>query len=394
MTKIKNTGIQHLYVFLLVSLTSGSLFCWVVLENHFEQYNMPGKKYNGYGFMTCLLTFVITGTVMHMKLLSLILQKMKFMASIYMGVALFITGLILIVIGAMYIPELLFAAEILISYAGCQIYVSIFCLFPVFKQFAVIVSCAFAVSTMMLQIVDLPIPFYVSFVVWIVLLLFTTIFFRPNEPVQIFAHSAKLEKMKDVFKYTELYPVYLNVLFGMAAKSYYQNGFFKRLQELNIQPDNLQYFFTVSNFSSILAGLTNFLPLEWSHLFNVFISIVFNVLVLTYQNKVTVLLNLFLMNISLTGVVTSAKCLCNSVSNLFESNSLNYVAMFIGDMIGLISGVSISTQTADLIVVLPSAVMQILNCVLLLVAQRKRLFKSLKPKEDSEKDQLLEKEDP
>lgn len=41
-----------------------------------------------------------------------------------MGVGLFILGLACIAIGGMLVPELLFVAEILISYAGCQIYVS------------------------------------------------------------------------------------------------------------------------------------------------------------------------------------------------------------------------------------------------------------------------------
>ncbi|CAL6034062.1 Conserved_hypothetical protein [Hexamita inflata] len=374
MQMIPNKPLQYVLLFLLVSLTSGSLFCWIVLENHFAQHDMPGKKYNGYGFMTCLLTFVITGTVLHMKLLSLILQKMKFMTSIYMGVALFVLGLVLIVVGAMYVPELLFAAEILISYAGSQIYVSMFCLFPCFKHHAVSMSCAFATSTMLFQIVDVPVPFYVPFVVWIVLLLLVTAFFKPNQPEKIFTHSSKLEKMKEVFKYTELYPVYLNVLFGMAAKSYYQNGYFARLAHLGIDPTNMQYIYTVSNFSSILAGFFNFLKLEQSHVINVVLSIVFNLLVLTYENEVTIAFNLFLMNIAMTGVVTSSLSLCNSISNLFESNSFTYIALFLGDMIGLMSGVSLPIKTSDYLVVLTSMVIQIISVGTQMVVWRRKIF--------------------
>ena len=80
---------------------------------------MIGKKYNGFGFLTCVLTFILAGTFLHMKLLSLILSKMKFLTSIYFAVGLFILGLVCIIIGAMFIPEFLFVAEILISYAGC-----------------------------------------------------------------------------------------------------------------------------------------------------------------------------------------------------------------------------------------------------------------------------------
>jgi len=45
--------------------------------------------------------------------------------------------------------------------------------------------------------------------------------------------------MVKVFAYRELYPLYLNVMFGMAAKSYYQNGFFQRLQTLGISTTNI-----------------------------------------------------------------------------------------------------------------------------------------------------------
>ncbi|CAL6090242.1 Conserved_hypothetical protein [Hexamita inflata] len=374
--EISNKPLQYVLLFLLVSLTSGSLFCWIVLENHFAQHDMPGKKYNGYGFMTCLLTFVITGTVLHMKLLSLILQKMKFMTSIYMGVALFILGLILIVVGALYVPELLFAAEILISYAGSQIYVSMFCLFPCFKHHAVSMSCAFATSTMLLQVVDVPVPFYVPFVVWIVLLLLVTVFFKPNQPEKIFTHSSKLEKMKEVFKYTELYPVYLNVLFGMAAKSYYQNGYFARLAHLGIDPTNMQYIYTVSNFSSILAGFFNFLKLEQSHVINVVLSVVFNLLILTYECEFTISLNLFLMNISSTGVITSALSLCPTESNLFESNSIVYISMFLGDIIGMASMLKINMKTMDLVIVSTSMIMQIFSASTFTIIFKKKLFKS------------------
>jgi len=167
-------------LFCLVSLTSGTFFCWVVLENHFATHNLPGQKYNKYGFMTCLLTFAISGTTLHMKLLSLILQNMKFMTSVYMGVAIFIVGMALIVVGGLYIPELLFPAGILISYAGSQLFVSQFCLFPCFKGHAVIMSCAFALSTMLLQIVDVPCPLYVPFAVWIVLIITVAILYKPN----------------------------------------------------------------------------------------------------------------------------------------------------------------------------------------------------------------------
>jgi len=91
-----------------------------------------------------------------------------------------------------------------------------------------------------------------------------------------------MDKMKKVFRYKELYPVYLNVMFCMAAKCYYQNGYFARLKFLGIDPDNMQYVFSISNFCSVLAGLFNFMKLEHAHLINLGISVLFNILVLTY----------------------------------------------------------------------------------------------------------------
>ncbi|CAL6041646.1 Conserved_hypothetical protein [Hexamita inflata] len=372
--QIQNKPVQYFLLFMLVSLTTGSLFCWLVLEYHFDSHDMPGKKYNGKGFYVCLLTFIFSGTILHMKLVSIILQKMKFMTQIYMGVAIFIVGLALIPVGAMYVPELLFISEILISYAGCQIYCCLFCLYPSFKNHAVIMSCGFATSTMLFQAVDANMPFYVTFVVWIALLLLVTIFFKPVEPEVIFTHSSKLDKMKEVMKYTKLYPVYLCVLFGTAAKSYYENGFFYRLGQKNISQTNMNYVYSASNFSSILAGLFNFIGLEHAFVINVFISIVFNVIVLAFENEVTCSINLFLMNISSTGVITSALSMCANESGLFESSSIIYLSLLFGDIIGMASLLRTDLRKVDLAVITPSMIIQIISFFWFIVIYRKNLF--------------------
>lgn len=110
---------QHIVMFLLVTLTSGALFSWLVVEYHFAAADMVGKKYNGYGFLTCVFVFIVSGILLHIKLLGVILNRISFMSSIYIAVALFIVGLMCIPIGGMLVPEFLFVAEILISYAGC-----------------------------------------------------------------------------------------------------------------------------------------------------------------------------------------------------------------------------------------------------------------------------------
>ena len=68
--------------------------------------------------------------------------------------------LIAIPVGAMKVPQLLFVAEILIRYGGAQVYVSSFLLFPYFKHQAALSAIAFATSTLLLQIVDIPCEFY------------------------------------------------------------------------------------------------------------------------------------------------------------------------------------------------------------------------------------------
>ncbi|CAL6061825.1 Conserved_hypothetical protein [Hexamita inflata] len=178
--------------------------------------------------------------------------------------------------------------------------------------------------------------------------------------------------MKEVMKYSKLYPVYLCVLFGTAAKSYYENGFFYRLGQKNISQTNMNYVYSASNFSSILAGL--FMGLEHAFVVNVFISIVFNVIVLAFENEVTCSINLFLMNISSTGVITSALSMCANESGLFESSSIIYLSLLLGDVIGMASLLRTDLRQVDLAVITPSMIIQIISFFWFIVLYRKNLF--------------------
>ena len=171
--------------------------------------------------MVCVLTFIGWATLLHMKLLSVMLSKTSFMVVLYFSVGAFVVGLALIPIGALYTPEMLFASELLISAAGAQVYVMQFCLWSSFNSFAVLSACAFAVSTTMIQIVDIPCPIYVPFSVWIGLLVIVTICYKPIMPSIVMAPSSKMDNFVKVLHMKELYVTYTGLLFGLLAKCYY-----------------------------------------------------------------------------------------------------------------------------------------------------------------------------
>ena len=100
---------------------------------------------------------------------------------------------------------------------------------------------------------------------------------------------------------------------------------------------NIVYVYTASNFSCILTGAFNFMRLEQSHVINVLISIAFDIIALSVCTEFSSCLNLFLMNISSTTVITSSLSICNKQVNLFEANMLTYIALLLGDCIGLIA---------------------------------------------------------
>ena len=81
-------------------------------------------------------------------------------------------------------------------------------------------AIAFATSTLLLQIVDIPCEFYIPFIVWIVLVIIVAILFKPQHPPKLLSFNTK-GNLCAMFKAKQLYPVYLNVMFGIAAKSYY-----------------------------------------------------------------------------------------------------------------------------------------------------------------------------
>ena len=93
--------------------------------------------------------------------------------------------------------------------------------------------------------------------------------------------------------------------------------------------------YAFANFSSVLSGLFNLMDFRLAHVIGTTGSIAFNIIVLTSHTLVASCINLFLINISLTIIITSSLLICVKYSKYFESNSLTYLSMLIGDLIAL-----------------------------------------------------------
>lgn len=82
-------------------------------------------------------------------------------------------------------------------------------------------SCAFAVSTLIMLAIDLSWPFYSTFIVWGIVVIILAILYRPKIQHPLMAYSGTCQGIKDVFNHKNLYPVYIDVLAGVTAKIYY-----------------------------------------------------------------------------------------------------------------------------------------------------------------------------
>ena len=332
MQNVNSVG-QHILLFLQVGLTSGTLFCWIVYEIFLDAHKLPGAKYNGYGFMTCVVTYIVSSILFHVKLLAVLLRKMSFRTINICASCVFILGMVCVILGGMFVPELLFVAEILISSSGALLYVMQFVLFGAFKFHSVIMSVAFATSTLLLQIVDIPIQFWIPLTVWIVCVCVVMLLYNPQSE-KLHSHQSTFSVLSEAFKLKELYKLYVNCLFSIGVKCYYQNSYFNRLKSIGVDPATMAIVFSASNFTSVVAGLFNFMELSWAHVFFSVMAIAFEILIILEQNAVIIGINLFLMNISATGIITSSLCLCNKHN--FEASSFVYFSMLLGDMCGFI----------------------------------------------------------
>jgi hypothetical protein len=77
------------------------------------------------------------------------LNYLSFKTVNLIGGAVFVCGMVLAVMGAMYLPALLFVSEVFISVSGALLYVMQFLLYGTFKYHSVIMSIAYAISTLL-----------------------------------------------------------------------------------------------------------------------------------------------------------------------------------------------------------------------------------------------------
>ena len=97
----------------------------------------------------------------------------------------------------------------------------------------------------------------------------------------------------------------------------------------------MDLIYSFANFSAAFAGLFNLMDFRLAHIIGTIASITFNIILLSSHTLVASCINLFIMNIGMTVVITSSLLICTKHSKYFESNSLTYLSMLIGDLIAL-----------------------------------------------------------
>ena len=93
--------------------------------------------------------------------------------------------------------------------------------------------------------------------------------------------------------------------------------------------------YAFANFSSIFSGLFNLMDFRLAHVIGTSGSVIFSILVMSSHTLIASCVNLFLISISLTVIITSSLLICVKYSKYFESNSLTYVMLLLGNVIAL-----------------------------------------------------------
>jgi len=106
----------------LISLTSGCFFSWPVFESAIEAEGLPGAASNGWGFPVGLLTFVLSGAMLHSFGFSLLFSRLSFRWICMMGAGLFVLGLFSATLGAYYCAPLVPIGVFLITIGGTMLY--------------------------------------------------------------------------------------------------------------------------------------------------------------------------------------------------------------------------------------------------------------------------------
>jgi len=134
------------------------------------------------------------------------------------------------------------------------------------------------------------------------------------------------------------------------------------MDSLGEDPERLSLLFSISNFSGVLGGLFNLLSRELGHVLSVVLSALANILLIIDQHVVTLYIALFLMNIAATGLIGSCMSLAIERTHLLESNTFIYLALLLGNAIG-ISCTYTSSHTTDYVLFSITSVAQIICAI-------------------------------
>lgn len=197
-------------------------------------------------------------------------------------------------------------------------------------------------------------PFWTVGFSWSVALGLCLPFFRPDE--ESVARPAEERSCRGMFRVLgtrECLPVYAGLLFSMVGKIYYQNNYFRRLDLYGLHSDAMVLAFSLSNFLGVLGGLLNLLPPRQAHVATLGAIALFYALATAdadLHSPVLITANLFLMNVSTTGMITSALVLVAQLSARLETDAAVYFVLGLGNAAGIGLSYAPDIRLADLII--------------------------------------------
>lgn len=345
---------QHILLFTIEFLTSGFFFSWAVLEDCMAARGMEGARSQGLGFVTALATFVLSGIACHLGVLPAVVRRVRLRALVAAAGAVFAVGMGLLTVGAYFWAPLVLAAAVVTTSAATLIYTAMFYLADQYRFFSTLSSVAFAGSSLLFQCYSLDVPFWTVGAAWSLALCLCLPFFRPDE--ERVARPAEARSCRGMFRVLgtrECVPVYAGLLFSMVGKIYYQNNYFRRLDVYRLHSDAMVMAFSLSNFLGVLGGLLNLMPPERAHVATLGGIAVFYALATAdadLHNPVLISANLFLMNVSTTGMITSALVLVARLSDRLETDAAVYFVLGLGNAIGIGLSYVSDIRLADLVV--------------------------------------------
>lgn len=315
---------------------------------------MEGARSEGLGFVTALATFVLSGIACHLGVLPAVVRHVRLRALVAVAGTVFAGGMGLLTVGAYFWAPLVLVAAVVTTCAATLVYTAMFYLAAQYRFFSTLSAVAFAGSSLLFQFYALDVPFWTVGVVWAAALCLCLPFFRPDEGAVARPTDARsCRGMFRVLGTRECLPVYAGLLFSMIGKIYYQNNYFRRLDAYGLHSEKMVVAFSLSNFLGVLGGLLNLLPPKHAHVATLGAIAVFYALATADANlhsPALIATNLFLMNASTTGMITSALVLVAQLSERLETDAAVYFVLGLGNAAGIGLSYAPDIRLADLVV--------------------------------------------